>query len=704
MYAMDPHESESETERESDPDHAMRTTIMRRGGGTGNNKSVGEIVVENGEIRIRETDYSECTEETHSCGSSSISSGSSDNGATESVVETAGGPAILPIRTTPVPIYSDPMVQEAAERLKRTDLEMQRALDAQREMRVGNPGMTTFTGVASALQDKYEQMVRQYRYDVGTSDTDAARYGYRFGSGNFAGREHIPSKTKYGAYKGAESIKRGSRKRKPWTAEESNRWLLQIVWVGLTVTLLMMMIMSASDGGRGMLRAHIATNTTNSASPEVVSSLDHGKQDPDQPNQDDTVLYEDEEEPLLDEETEAPDDEDEVVEEESGDEVQEEKEKEKGGEVSEEAEEEGDELPEEMEDDDEGQADEEDDEDDHEAPDGPDEEVLDVPGDEEVPDVPGDDEVPYVPGDDEVPDVPEEEEAGDEGQPEVDEEELREADDKNQPDDDEIEVPDVPGDDEVPGVPEEEEVGDEGQPKVDEEELLEADDKTQPDDDEIEQPEVDDEDQLEDDKDEGEGEDEDEDEDEQEEEEEEEEATGVSRSGEIDDTVIEDLEAKLDNVAKEIKDEIANVGATRKDPATAKKELMELMDEVDVVDASLHEKRDGIKVDSIEDKIDGLRARIHKENPKENVKINKKDNADVVAEELHSGDSSSSEESGGATLNESTESSDSDSSVDSIEGVKIATNDSSEEEASVEQGIDSSSESNDEDDDFFNSY
>ena len=125
-------------------------------------------------------------------------------------------------------LYSDPMVIEAAARKRRTDAEAKRELEKAKEQQP-----TTIGDVVSALQDKYEQMVRQYKYDV-AHDSEAARYGYKFGPGPYSNNKM----RKYGSYNDGDA--QSSHQ------EQKNRRLLQIIWMGLTMSLMVMMIMSAN--------------------------------------------------------------------------------------------------------------------------------------------------------------------------------------------------------------------------------------------------------------------------------------------------------------------------------------------------------------------------------------------------------------------------------------------------------------------------
>jgi len=135
-------------------------------------------------------------------------------------------------KETGIALYSDPMVKEAAARKLRTEAEARKEI----EQRKIEAQPTTISDVVSALQDKYEQMVRQYKYDV-AHDSEAARYGYRFGPGPYSSNKM----NKYGSYNNGDKDVISHR-------ELRNRRLLQVVWMGLTMTLMVMMILSANEG------------------------------------------------------------------------------------------------------------------------------------------------------------------------------------------------------------------------------------------------------------------------------------------------------------------------------------------------------------------------------------------------------------------------------------------------------------------------
>lgn len=155
------------------------------------------------------------------------STGSSPDNSVEN-----GGDLLDPVSIKSDPnmtLYSDPMVKEAAARKRRTEVEAKRELERAKEQQP-----TTISDVVSALQDKYEQMVRQYKYDV-AHDSEAARYGYKFGPGPYSNNKM----RKYGG-----SYNHGDAG--PSDQEQKNRRLLQIIWMGLTMSLMIMMIMSAN--------------------------------------------------------------------------------------------------------------------------------------------------------------------------------------------------------------------------------------------------------------------------------------------------------------------------------------------------------------------------------------------------------------------------------------------------------------------------
>ena len=185
----DPHESESETEFE----HTMPSI--------------------------------EITNECDACDGDTDSTDSAES------VETGDG-SFDPVsvrREPSMTLYSDPMVKEAAARKRRTEEEARKAIEKQKS----EQQPTTINDVVSALQDKYEQMVRQYKYDV-AHDSEAARYGYRFGPGPYSNN----TMRKYGSYNNGDA--------QPSHPDQQNRRLLQVIWMGLTMTLMMMMIMSAN--------------------------------------------------------------------------------------------------------------------------------------------------------------------------------------------------------------------------------------------------------------------------------------------------------------------------------------------------------------------------------------------------------------------------------------------------------------------------